>query len=130
MMKKLVIALCAVSAMAFTACSTVETGTDLNGLRLTNDPTAENLGHINAKITGFYILGMPIVAGSAKEVGKCTALTDTVTTSNVTSLITRQAKKTLSATTLLNLQTERTKVLFLPPFFSYHSIEASANAVR
>ncbi len=130
MMKKFVtVAACAAAILSFASCSSFQSATSLNDVKLTNDPSMESIGNVNAKIWGIYVFNLPAVTGSSKESGKCTALTDTVTINDVVSLLTRQSKLGFKTDTLINLSTESTSC-WIPPFCVYRSVEASANVVK
>ncbi len=128
-MKRIFISCCAFSIAILTACSSFDTATELNGVKLSTSANQESLANVNAKIWGIYVFGLPMITGSSREDGKCIAMSDTVTVNAVTSFITRQAKMKLAATTLENYTTERTSC-WIPPFFSYQSVVASGNVLK
>ena len=131
MMKKLAcIAACVISAIALTACSSFEIGSNTNEVKFTTTD-AETLAHVNADIWGVYVFGLPVISGSSVEPGKCVVFSDTVDTSNAVSFLTRNARKKLNATTITDVQTERTTGWLVPTvFFFYRDIQVSGNVLK
>ena len=132
MMKKLAcLAACAISAVALSACSSFEIGATTNGVKFSTDSNVETLGHVNADIWGVYVFGLPVISGSSVEPGKCVVFSDTVDTSNAISFLTRNARKKLNATTITDVQTERTTGWLVPTvFFFYRDIQVSGNVLK
>lgn len=130
-MKKLAcLAACVISAIGLTACSSFEIGATTNGVKFTTD-NAETLGHVNADIWGVYVFGLPVISGSSVEPGKCVVFSDTVDTSNAISFLTRNAQKKLNASTITDVQTERTTGWLVPTlFFFYRDIQVSGNVLK
>ena len=131
MMKKIAcIAACVISAVALTACSSFEIGANTNEVKFTT-ADAETLGHVNADIWGVYVFGLPVISGSSVEPGKCVVFSDTVDTSNAISFLTRNARMRLNATTITDVQSERTTGWLVPTlFFFYRDIQVSGNVVK
>ena len=131
MMKKLAcLAACVVSAIALSACSSFEIGTNTNDVKFTTGE-AETLGHVNADIWGVYVFGLPVISGSSVEPGKCVVFSDTVDTSNAVSFLTRNARKKLNATVITDIQSERTTGWLVPTvFFFYRDIQVSGNVLK
>ena len=131
MMKKLAcIAACVISAVALTACSSFEIASNTNEVKFTTTD-AETLAHVNADIWGVYVFGLPVISGSSVEPGKCVVFSDTVDTSNAISFLTRNARMRLNATTITDVQTERTTGWLVPTlFFFYRDIQVSGNVVK
>ena len=131
MMKKLAcIAACVISAVALTACSSFEIASNTNEVKFTTTD-AETLAHVNADIWGVYVFGLPVISGSSVEPGKCVVFSDTVDTSNAISFLTRNARKKLNATTITDVQTERTTGWLVPTvFFFYRDIQVSGNVLK
>ena len=131
MMKKLAcIAACVISAVALTACSSFEIASNTNEVKFTTTD-AETLAHVNADIWGVYVFGLPVVSGSSVEPGKCVVFSDTVDTSNAISFLTRNARKKLNATTIVDVQSERTTGWLVPTaFFFYRDIQVSGNVLK
>ena len=131
MMKKLAcFAACVVSAIALSACSSFEMGTNTNGVKFTTGE-AETLGHVNADIWGIYVFGLPVISGSSVEPGKCVVFSDTVDTSNAISFLTRNTRRKLNASAITDVQSERTTGWLVPTlFFFYRDIQVSGNAVK
>ena len=131
MMKKLAcIAACVISAVALTACSSFEIASNTNEVKFTTTD-AETLAHVNADIWGVYVFGLPVISGSSVEPGKCVVFSDTVDTANAISFLTYNAKRRLNATTITDVQTERTTGWLVPTvFFFYRDIQVSGNVLK
>lgn len=131
MMKKLAcIAACVISAVALTACSSFEIASNTNEVKFTTTD-AETLAHVNADIWGVYVFGLPVISGSSVEPGKCVVFSDTVDTSNAVSFLTRNARKKLNATTIVDVQSERTTGWLVPTvFFFYRDIQVSGTVLK
>ena len=131
MMKKLAcLAACVISAVALTACSSFEIGSNTNEVKFTTTE-AETLAHVNADIWGVYVFGLPVISGSSVEPGKCVVFSDTVDTSNAVSFLTRNAQKKLNANTIVDVTSERTTGWLVPTlFFFYRDIQVSGNVLK
>ena len=131
MMKKLAcLAVCVLSAIGLSACSSFEIGTNTNDVKFTT-AEAETLGHVNADIWGVYVFGLPVISGSSVQPGRCVVFSDTVDTANAISFLTYNARKRLNATTITDVQTERTTGWLLPTvFFFYRDIQVSGNVLK
>ena len=131
MMKKLAcLAACVISAVALSACSSFEIGSNTNEVKFTTGE-AETLAHVNADIWGVYVFGLPVISGSSVEPGKCVVFSDTVDTGNAVSFLTRNARKKLNATTIVDVQSERTTGWLVPTvFFFYRDIQVSGNVLK
>lgn len=131
MMKKLAcLAACVISAVALSACSSFEIGSNTNDVKFTTSD-AETLAHINADIWGVYVFGLPVISGSSVQPGKCVVFSDTVDTANAISFLTYNAKRRLNATTITDVQTERTTGWLVPTvFFFYRDIQVSGNVLK
>jgi len=131
MMKKLAsLAACVISAVALSACSSFEIGSNTNNVKFTTTD-AETLAHVNADIWGVYVFGLPVISGSSVEPGKCVVFSDTVDTSNAVSFLTRNVQRKLNATTITDVQTERTTGWLVPTvFFFYRDIQVSGNVLK
>ena len=131
MMKKLAcLAACVISAVALSACSSFEIGSNTNDVKFTTTD-AETLAHVNADIWGVYVFGLPIVSGSSVQPGRCVVFSDTVDTANAISFLTYNAKRRLNASTITDVQTERTTGWLVPTvFFFYRDIQVSGNVLK
>ena len=131
MMKKLAcLAACVISAVALSACSSFEIGSNTNEVKFTTGE-AETLAHVNADIWGVYVFGLPVISGSSVEPGKCVVFSDTVDTSNAISFLTRNTRRKLNASGITDVQSERTTGWLVPTlFFFYRDIQVSGNAVK
>ena len=131
MMKKLAcLAACVISAVALSACSSFEIGSNTNEVKFTTGE-AETLAHVNADIWGVYVFGLPVISGSSVEPGKCVVFSDTVDTSNAVSFLTRNAQKKLNANTIIDVTSERTTGWLVPTlFFFYRDVQVSGNVLK
>lgn len=131
MMKKLAcLAACVISAVALSACSSFEIGSNTNEVKFTTGD-AETLAHVNADIWGVYVFGLPVISGSSVEPGKCVVFSDTVDTGNAVSFLTRNARKKLNASTIVDVQSERTTGWLVPTlFFFYRDVQVSGNVLK
>ena len=131
MMKKLAcLAACVISAVALSACSSFEIGSNTNEVKFTTGE-AETLAHVNADIWGVYVFGLPVISGSSVEPGKCVVFSDTVDTGNAVSFLTRNARKKLNASTIIDVQSERTTGWLVPThFFFYRDVQVSGNVLK
>ena len=131
MMKKLAcLAVCVLSAIGLSACSSFEIATNTNGVKLTADE-GETRGHVNADIWGIYVFGLPVISGRSVEPGKCVVFSDTVDTSNAISFLTRNAQQKLNASTIVDVTSERTTGWLVPTvFFFYRDIQVSGNVLK
>ena len=131
MMKKLAcLAACVISAVALSACSSFEIGSNTNDVKFTTSD-AETLAHVNADIWGVYVFGLPVISGSSVQPGRCVVFSDTVDTANAISFLTYNAKRRLNASTITDVQTERTTGWLLPTvFFFYRDIQVSGNVLK
>ena len=131
MMKKLAcLAACVISAVALSACSSFEIGSNTNEVKFTTGE-AETLAHVNADIWGVYVFGLPVISGSSVEPGKCVVFSDTVDTSNAISFLTRNTRRKLNASAITDVQSERTTGWLVPTlFFFYRDIQVSGNVLK
>lgn len=132
MFKKILLtALCVTAAATFTACSSVELGTDLNGMKLTTNESFESVAHIHADIWGIYIFGFPVFTGSVHQNGKCRIFDNTVTVGNAVALLTGNARAKLKSQIVTDITTERTTQWLWPTFFFvYKDVQASGNVLK
>ena len=129
MMKKIFMtAVSAALALAFTACSSVRTGTNLHEIKLTETDNVQTIAHMQADVWGVYLFGLlPLFTGSTSTPGTCAIFKDTVRLDNAVSMLTKRAAN-LEATRLLSLTSESTCVwLFL---VSIKDVQISGNAVK
>ena len=128
MKKILMTAVSAALALAFTACSSVRTGTNLHDMKLTETDNVQTIAHMHADVWGVYLFGLlPLFTGSTTTPGACAIFKDTVRLDNTISMLTKRAMN-LEATRLLSLTSETTCVwLFV---VSIKDVQASANAVK
>lgn len=129
MIKKTVMILAAALMVAgFTACSSVETATNLNNISLSANGSDTTLAHLNGQVWGVYFLNLlPIFSGSTAKPGNTEAFRDTVKVENAVRMITKKAAS-LDATRLIDLYSEKTNYCFI--LFSVKTIDVSGNAVK
>ena len=130
-MKKM-LAILAVSAVAamMTACSSIESATTLNNVKITEAPNAACVAHLNADIWGIYLFNLPLFSGSSKQPGRCAVFTDTVRVDNAVAMLTKKAASE-DAMTVTDLTSERTSC-WIPIFLViwYKDVQVSGNAIR
>lgn len=91
-----------VMAFALTACSSLETSRNFNGLSVTASRT-QPVAHINARVSGVFLFDVfPLFCGSVNNVDKVSAFVNTVSLDNTLGLVSREARG-LGATKLVNL---------------------------
>ena len=113
-----------------TACSSIEVANTFNNVKITGEPNAVCVEHLNADIWGIYLFNVPLFTGSSKQPGRCALFTDTVRTDNAVSMLTRKAASD-RANTIVDLSSDRTSCWL--PFFLvlwYCDVQVSGNAVR
>ncbi len=132
MLKKILIVMAAATlAAGFTACSSVQVATTLNGQKLTEVDTAQTMGHLNGDIWGIYLFNLPLFTGSSAQTGRCAIFKDTVQTDDAVKMLTREAKQKLDSTKLVDLTSNRTSTWIFPLLiFWYEDVQVSANAIR
>ncbi len=92
----------AVMALVLTACSSMETSKNFNGLSVTASRTRP-IAHINARVNGVFLFDtFPLFCGSVNHIDKVAAFVNTVSLDNTLGLVTREARG-LGATKLINL---------------------------
>ena len=130
-MKKM-LAILAVSAVAamMTACSSIESATTLNNVKITEVPNASCVAHLHADIWGIYLFNLPLFSGSSKQPGRCAVFTDTVRVDNAVAMLTKKAASE-EAMTVTDLSSERTSC-WIPIFLViwYKDVQVSGNAIR
>lgn len=128
MKRILMTAVSAALALAFTACSSVRTGTNLHEIKLTETDNVQTIAHMHADVWGVYLFGiLPLFTGSTTTPGACAVFKDTVRLDNAVSMITKKAVN-LDASRLLSLTSESTCVWLL--IVSVKDVQVSGNAVR
>ena len=128
MKKILMTAVSAALALAFTACSSVRTGTNLHEIKLTETDNVQTIAHMHADVWGVYLFGLlPLFTGSTSTPGACAIFKDTVRLDNAVSMMTKRAAN-LEATRILSLTSESTCVWLL--LVSVKDIQLSGNAVK
>ncbi len=91
-----------VMAFALTACTSIETSKNFNGLGMTT-ARSKPVAHINARISGVFLFdAFPLFCGSVNNIDKVAAFVNTVSMDNALGLLTRHARG-LGATKLVNL---------------------------
>ena len=129
MIKKAVMILAAAAMVAgLTACSSVETATNLNNVNLSVNGSDTSLAHLNGQVWGVYFLNLlPLFTGSTSKPGNCEAFRDTVKIENAIRMITKKAAN-LDATRLVDLYSMKSNFWLFP--FTVKTIDVSGNAVK
>ncbi len=131
MKKFMCVALCAVSAIILVGCASIQTATKMNDQKIAS--TEANVAHINADNWGFYLLWIPLIAGSTDKVGTTEFLGgDTVKLEPVVDILTKKSKE-LGATKTLDLDSHISSMMLPFPFpflFYIKEVQVSGNAVK
>ena len=118
----------AVMAVGITACSSVETATNLNNVNLSANGSDTTLAHLNGEVWGVYLLNLlPLFTGSTSKPGNCEAFRDTVKVENAVRMITKKAAN-LDATRLTDLYSLKSSLWIFP--FTVKAVDVSGNAVK
>ena len=129
--KTMCVTAAAAAALLFSACSSVEFGTNLNGEKLATDNSLESVGHVNGEIWGIYLVNLPIFTGSSMNPGKIAVFTDTVTVHNAVSMTTRQAREKTAGRYVIDITSTRANA-WMAPFliFWYREVQVSGNILK
>ncbi|MCX7044618.1 MAG: hypothetical protein NTX50_03895 [Candidatus Sumerlaeota bacterium] len=130
--RKAALAVVACALIVSFGCASIATckAPRLNGCALS--ASGDNVEHINARCTGWYLLFIPLLTGDTAGQGWIPlVLTDTVTVDEVGSMLTAQAKAD-KATKVVDLYSSRQSVPFfpIPLLFSFDSVQMSGNAIK
>ena len=130
MKKVLLLPVAVLMIMWMAGCTSVDVAPKFNSLQKPGSP-ATPAAHINVDIDGLYLFGLlPIWTGSAAEDGYAAIFTNTVKLENAVSLLTRVARNEYNAREITDLNSSINHVFFLPPLFSYKSVEVSGTVNR
>lgn len=126
--KAIMVFAAAVMLAGLTACSSVETATQLNNVNLTANTNTTSMAHLNGQVWGIYFLNLlPVFTGNTSKVGQCVVFKDTVKVENAVRMLTKKAIS-LDATCLTDLTSQRSGFWVFP--FSVKTIDVSGNAVK
>jgi hypothetical protein len=79
-------------ALGLTACSSLETSKNFNGMGFTASRTRP-IAHINARVDGVFLFDVfPLFCGSVNNVDKVAAFVNTVSLDNTMGMVTREAR--------------------------------------
>ncbi len=112
-------------------CSSIQKGSNFNGLTITDQTGRSTVGHYNAKNWGIYVLSWGFITGDTENPNKLFNFTFGKTNVNVDSvgeMLTSSAKKD-GATYIEDLVSSRKSMYFFPVFFM-KSVSMSANGVK
>lgn len=129
MIKKTIMVLAAAVLVAgFSACSSVETATNLNNVNLSANGGDTTIAHLNGKVWGVYFVNLlPLFTGSTSKTGQCEVFRDTVKVENAVRMITKKAAN-IDATRLTDLASERSSFWLFP--FVIRTVDVSGNAIK
>ena len=127
-MKTMMVTGCALLALLFAGCSTVESTQKFNALGL-GTPNEKAVCQTYVEIPGLFIFGLPIVVGSPEGDGEWTMFRWSLNNENAVYMLTKEAK-TKGAARVINVTVSRTHDTLLLPFLSYQTIQASGVGVR
>ncbi|MCQ2377779.1 MAG: hypothetical protein MJ016_01025 [Victivallaceae bacterium] len=126
-MKKRFVAGAVLAGMLLAGCTSVESTQKFNAISLgSGDEKA--VCHSFVKMTGLFFCGLPLVVGSTRGDGTCTAFCFNLTEENALYLLTKEVKSK-GATRLVNPQVSYTAD-YSYFIFSIESIQASGTGVR
>lgn len=122
----------ALAVAVLSGCSNIRATNNFNGQGLTAS-TSTPMAHINAKISGVYILWfMPLWSGSEESVGSPSFFSNNVTVKNTVGILTAKSKE-VGATRVVDLQTcwQVKDLWIMPPFLiCIKECQASGNAIK
>lgn len=134
MKKKLLLIMTTLVVAILTGCSAVQTANphSFNGLKLSPDGKA--IAHISGFANGIYFLCFPLITGSTENIGSIDFFKDTITVTELTSAVTKEASM-LEADTTIDLASSTTSTSFVVPpipypLFSWKSVYVSGNAIK
>lgn len=128
-LKKVCAVILLISFVFTIGCSSIQTATSLNGLKLT---TAEqsNVEHLNAKNSGLYVLWIPLLTGSTEHPGMIAVMEDTVSLDSTVDMLSKKAKED-GATAVIDMGSSRSSVWIIPLLvFFWRNVAVSANGVK
>lgn len=127
-MKTMMVTGCALLALLFAGCSTVESTQKFNALGL-GTPNEKAVCQTYVEIPGLFIFGLPIVVGSPEGDGEWTMFRWSLNNENAVYMLTKEAKSK-GAARVINVTVSRTHDTVFMPFVSYQTIQASGTGVR
>lgn len=129
MLKKSLLTLASAALIAgLTACSSVNTGTTLHGMKLSDNENDTTIAHMNGNIWGIYFFHvLPVLSGSYSTSGSCAAFKDTVKVDHAVNLLTKNAVN-IGATKVIDMQSSTSTLPLL--IFSVKEVQISGNAVK
>ena len=119
---------CAMLALLFAGCSTVESTQKFNALGL-GTPNEKAVCQTYVEIPGVFLFGLPIIVGSPEGDGAWTMFRWSLNNENAVYMLTKEAKSK-GAARVINVTVSRTHDTLLLPFLSYQTIQASGVGVR
>jgi hypothetical protein len=128
-MKKLTCFIIAAALMLSVGCSSLDTTNSFNGLKLDSNKT--NVSHVTGRVSGLYLLNIPLITGSVSSPGVLAPVIgqDTVALTEVSKMVSGKAK-TLGSTELLDVTSSRRSLWIAPLFVLFwETQEVSGNGV-
>ncbi len=132
-MKKITFALTvAVAALFLAGCSSLQSaGTDtFNEQDIVT--SGRGVAHISGYASGFYLLWIPLITGSAEDPSTIAFFEDSCNVAAVTRMVTGRAKS-LEASTVADVTSSSSSTTLpgpIPFIFSWRSVTVSGNAVK
>ena len=118
----------AVLVAGLTACSSVETASNLNNVSLSVNGNDTTIAHLNGEVWGVYLVNLlPLFTGNTAKVGRCEVFKDTVKVENAVRMVTKKAAN-LDATRLTDVVSTRNCYWLFP--FAIKVVEVSGNAIK
>jgi len=115
----------------FGGCASLSTAKRFNGLDVTVEKTTP-VEHLNAHVSGLYLLSIPLITGDTKGGGLFLFHTDTATLDECVDYLTRRAKAD-GAAKATDMVSRRTNQWLGPAGFFvlfWKSADVSANAIK
>jgi hypothetical protein len=123
------IPLCVSLSFCLTGCTSLDTAVAFNDLNL--EPGRQNVCHVNARISGLYLFGLPIVAGDPGAPGEPSIVffENTSNLNRLADMVSRFAKQQ-GASDLVDVNSSSSNIWLFPTFVLFwRTQEMSANAV-
>ena len=119
------------AGVLLTGCASVNTGTSLNGQKLTTDG-GEVVAHVNGSNWGIYLLPIiPLLTGDPENPGSgMMGFKDNVTVNDVVDMVTKKSVS-MGASKTVDLTSDASSMLVwpMPPIF-LKDVEVSGNAIK
>lgn len=118
----------------FSGCARLDSTTNFNGLKLSEDQNKQAVSHVTGSVSGLYLLPfIPLITGDpnrADEMINFTFMEDTAGLDGVTGMVTEKAKSD-GATSIIDLSATSKKMWLAPTLVLFWSTtQAEGNGIR